>query len=391
MHILITVAGFPPESHGVANVAYQHGVGFLKKGHQVTVATAYCPSSVKGKKRLPEMEVVYFKTSGNAQIRSRYKGEISQYLDFIKSFPGDIICCHGWQTWATDLAAMVFDRNPAIKILVSHGVSVNTLTSWKSILNWLMWRHYVWCRMKQMLKAFDHVVFLSKKIDNDRFFDRKMAIASGINHFSIIPNGADMDAHENCSGEFRSRLGIDTRFVFLCVGSYSEYKNEKMVLDAFIRSGVKDVTLVFIGNKKNSYSCQLERFWNRSETAEHSRTLFLDNMNEDMIMSAYQTADMHLCGSRTECFPLVILDAMASSTPFVTTNVGCVSDLPGGVTVSSVGEMAEAINHLIADSKRRTLLGQQGYSACKSNYNWDYVIQRYDRLFKSLIENRIQV
>jgi glycosyltransferase involved in cell wall biosynthesis len=389
LHILITAAGFPPERHGVANAAFHHGVGFLKKGHRVTVATGQYPSGEAEKVCLPGLEVVRFKTSGNAQIRSRYKGEINRYLDFIKSFPGDVICCHGWQTWATDLATRAFDRTPAIKILVSHGVSVNSLINWKSIPNWLMWRYYVWWKMKQMLKAFDHVVFLSRRMDNDRFFDRKMAEAAGFTRFSVIPNGADIDAHDNCSGRFQNRFGINTKFVVLCVGSYSDQKNEKMVLDAFIHAGVKDTTLVFIGNKKNIYSRSLERFWNRSEKAENSRVMFLDNMNEDTIMSAYNSADLCVCGSRTEYFPFVILDAMASSTPFISTNVGCVSDLPGGVTVCSVEEMAQAINHLISDLERRRLLGRQGCSACKCYYNWDHVIHRYDRLFRDLVENRV--
>ena len=383
MHILICVFGFPPEDHGVANVAYQHALGFMKKDHKVTVATSYHP--LRKNMRFPlGIETVEFKTAGNAQIRSRYKGEVGRYMRFISSFQGDVICCHGWQTWSTDLAVQAFRKSPARKVLVSHGVSVNSLINWKSLVNWILWRPYVWRHMVPMLRSFDHLVFLCNKMGGDRFYDRKLAESIGFDRLSVIPNGADVAAHQEAVDDFRRRFGISTRYMLLCVGSYSALKNERMVLKAFVRAGLEDATLVFVGRNENAYCRQLKRSLRKADLRSETSVAFLKGLSRQEILSAYKTADLYLCGSRTECFPLVILDAMASGTPYISTEVGCISEFPGGVPVRSAEEMSEAMRSLLRDKRKRRKFINEGFAACKETYNWDHVANCYDTLFQKL-------
>lgn len=388
MDILICTFSFPPQSGGVSHVVEAHARGLAGRGHAVTVATAHDPA--RADLLLPEgVRVVSFDVSGNAHPRSRYAGDIGGYLDFIGSYAGDIICCHCWQAWTTDLAVRAFPRARAKKALVSHGVSANSRLGWPRTLgSWLLWRPYVWREMPRILRAFDHLVLLSGRCDRDRFYDHWMARRSGYQGISIIPNGADLKAHQEAAPDFRERFGIDTGRMVLLVGAYYDLKNHRMALEAFLSSGPEQTTLVFIGQERNAYSAGLEARWRAAQKALPScRVICLDRLTRGDILSAYKAADLYLCASRTEYFPLTILDAMASGTPFVSTDVGCVGDLPGGMVVRTQEEMVRAIRDLLKDEPRRKALGAAGQAACESTYNWPRVIDAYEALFERLLKN----
>lgn len=386
MKILITTFGFIPDKHGVSLVAYNHAKQLAHSGHDVMVATAYNPLR-KISNDDSNIEIKEFKVSGNSQLKSRYHGEISEYIDYIASFEGHIICCHCWQTWATDLAIKAFNKTKAKKILVSHGVSVNSyLGDLKSLANWLLWRPYVYFDMPRIMNSFDHVVFLSQRIDKDRFYDRYLAKKIGFHNCSVIPNGVELSEFENVNDQFRIQYGIeDYRPVLLCVGNFTELKNQKMVLNIFIQAKIKNSVLVFIGSQKNRYSDMLNKMWLESDKDMSTDMMILDHVDRHTIISAYKAADLFINGSKTECFPLVILESMASETPFISTAVGCVPDLPGGYTAKSEIKMVELMHRLIQDEKERKALGKAGKNACRNIYSWRIIGQQYNQLFNDLI------
>lgn len=385
MHLLITAFGFPPEAHGVAHVAFRHAEALARRGHRVTVATGFHPRRANRSVISPGIEVVQFRVTGNAHPRSRYRGETHAYVDFIRRFPGDLICCHCWQTWSTDLAVRGFDGNPAQKVLVSHGVSANSRWGWPlRFPDWLLWRPYLLREMPRMLRAFDHVVFLSHRRDSDRFCDRSLAVRTGYRTHSVIPNGADLPDPGAGNAGFKARWGIRSRRMVLCVGNYSRLKNERMVLEAFVRAELPDTSLVMIGGAPNRYLDALQGAWERRPSGHPGTVHFLWGLSQAEIRSAYLAADLFASGSRTECFPLVILDAMAAGIPFVSTDVGCVADLPGGLTVASAREMAHGMRTVLACDRKRRALGEKGREAVRIRYNWELVADRYERLFQRL-------
>lgn len=385
MHLLITAFGFPPEAHGVAHVAFRHAEALARRGHRITVATGFHPGRANRSVIPPGIEVAQFRVMGNAHPRSRYRGEIQAYVDFIRGFTGDLICCHCWQTWSTDLAVRGFGGNPAQKVLVSHGVSANSRWGWPlRFPDWLLWRPYVLREMPRMLRAFDHVVFLSHRRDNDRFYDRRLAVRTGYRTHSVVPNGADLPATGAGDAGFKARCGIRSRRMVLCVGNYSRLKNERMVLEAFVRAELPDTSLVMIGGAPNRYLRGLQRTWERRRRGHPGTVHFLWGLSQAEIRSAYLAADLFASGSRTECFPLVILDAMAAGVPFVSTDAGCVADLPGGLTVVSARKMAQRMRRILACDAQRSRLGEKGREAVRIRYNWELVADRYERLFQRL-------
>lgn len=384
MRVLITTFTFPPQVNGVSEVVAAHAFGLLQRGHEIIVATGY--DANRSATQFPEnLQVVQFKVSGNGNLRVGYQGDIEAYQRFIAGFDGDVIICHCWQIWSTDLALHAFTGTQAKKVLVSHGASANSLYGFpRAVLSWLGWRPYVW-RLPAMLRAFDHIVFLTAMVNRETFYDCRLVHKLGLPNWSVIPNGTYPERFAAELPDFRSLYDIGDAPLILQISNYESRKNQEMALRAFLRLKRKDAVLVFIGNQLNDYACRLSMLYqeaNRSPLI--GRVLFLANLEKEVVYAAYRAADLYVCSSKWEAQPLVVLDAMASGTPVISTSVGCVSELPGHVTVRSETEMAHQISELLTNAARRLQLGEAGRAACISTYNWTCVIDAYEALLQDI-------
>lgn len=388
MNILISVFTFPPEANGVAHVAYNHSMSFLKRGHKVTVATSV--NAQRASYEFPiGLEVIEFDVRGNANPRTRYSGEIAQYQDFIAASKVDIMFFHCWQIWTTDLAIPLLSGRRAKAVLVSHGFNANSRpVSIRSLINWFTWQPYVH-RLPRMMRSFDHIVHLTSIANREAFYDRTIGKNIEYQNYSIIPNGCDINASDKNNLNFRSIYEIQERHLILYVAAYSEGKNQKAGLEAFLASDCDDAILVFIGNSKTKYSSEIEEAYQlyRKEGGA-KRVMFLETVERKVIEAAYHAADLFICPSRGEAQPLVILDAMASGTPFISFDIGCVREFPGGIIVRSSVEMSTAISTLLGDEIAREELSKAGKSASDITYSWDKIADQYDLLLTKLCSPR---
>lgn len=388
MRITIASFSFPPQVGGVAEVARTQAVGFAARGHEVTVATTFDP------RRLAEhapagVKVHQFRVDGSFEVGRGYHGEVAAYQEFIVRQPTDVILFHCWQSWAVDVAVPVLARSGARKILLSHGVDAQL---WKryarfpwGLGQWLRTFPYV-LRMPARMKAFDRLVFLSERGDAGRFFDSWLAKRVCPKRVAIIPNGVHQDEFRRSHGDFRQRYGITTRYLALVIASYDDRKNQIGTLKDFMALNRNDVTLVFIGGEFNEYqtraAAKLEQL---KQHFPQACVLFLEKVPKPWIYAAYQTADVFLLGAKYETQPLAILDAMAAGIPFVSTNTGCVSEFPGGLVRPAGQETTLAIAQILDDADLRRKLGEAGRAACVAKYDWERVLDEYEKLFASVI------
>ena len=111
----------------------------------------------------------------------------------------------------------------------------------------------------------------------------------------------------------------------------------------------------------------------------------------ELVVAAYHEADLFVMASRVECAPLVIYEAMASRTPFVSTDVGCVAGLPGGVVVHSLNSMSEWIQRLLLKGDEWHALAQHGREAWEREYGWKRVVDQYEALYSQLVDSQTTV
>jgi glycosyltransferase involved in cell wall biosynthesis len=381
MRILITTFSSAPHTDGVARVVEAHAEGLRCRGHDVVIATEFDPA------RAEAQDVVQFAVHGSSRLGKGFRGEVSAYVDFIQHWQGDVIMCHAWQHWATDLAVRAFPRQRARKILVSHGFSAHC---WpiparfpRGLTTWLSWRPYVRAMLPTM-RQFDRLVFLSDQKKAPVYHDYALACRAGLKNITCIPAGVHL-AEFNAPSDFREAYKIAEKHILLCVATYAPSKNQLLALQVFARMHIESACLVFIGPVANDYVRELQCF--ASTTKLPGRVLFLERLERQVLLSAYQAASVFLCTSIWESGPLVILEAMAAQLPFISTNVGIAPQLPGGLVVSGVTEMAHAVSQLLSDPLRRTQLGAAGRFACEQTYNWEKIVDRYDELLRSPISH----
>jgi glycosyltransferase involved in cell wall biosynthesis len=103
----------------------------------------------------------------------------------------------------------------------------------------------------------------------------------------------------------------------------------------------------------------------------------------------FASLDISTLSSRSEAFPLVVGEAMASGVPCVVTDVGDAAEIVGttGVVVAprDLQALAEAWNKLIeAGPEGRARLGELARKRIEERYSLQATVTRYQDLYLSL-------
>lgn len=384
---------------GVAIVMQRISEGLAARGHDVTVATARSagkprPSSHNG------VRIVEFDIAGN-EVEG-FRGDVSGYRDFIVSFDGDLLFNYAAQICTTDLVFPLLDDLPFAKVIAPCGYSRLGDPRYARYFE----------KMPERLRKYEKAVYHSAVYQDKKFSD-----SHGLTNATIIPNGASRSEFEDPRVGFRAKYGIDQGCLLLSVGNLMDLKGQKDVLEAFASARVSDCALVFIGSEISRYVTgamrtrsgplfDLRRKANilRHEVLESrirpslkrvyefdappgSRAVVFAGVPREDVVAAYHEADLFVFGSRLECSPLVIFEAMASATPWISYPVGNVPELPGGVLVRDVEDMGRAIGELVHDQGARERLGAEGRRAWLERYTWESLIPRYETLFLEVAGN----
>jgi glycosyltransferase involved in cell wall biosynthesis len=113
----------------------------------------------------------------------------------------------------------------------------------------------------------------------------------------------------------------------------------------------------------------------------------------DELVRLYQTASAFVLPSHHEGMSTVLLEAMACSTPVVSTAVGgaleVVVDGDNGVLVPPCdpGALAEALLTLLGDEPLRRRLGRSARATVEQHYSWDTVGARYEACYKRVLSD----
>jgi len=384
LKILITTFTYTPNADGCAAAAAVLARGLARRGHEVIVATEFHPH------RLPDgpdanPRVVQFKLTGTSNWRVGVQGETAAYQDFLRQFDGDLIIFENWDAWCTMLAEPLLSQLPAKKILISHGYTTHVWIPQPKF----PWGLGVWLgglpllfRSPWLLRRFDQLVVLSERRDFGRFLDHRMARWTGFKKVSIIPNGAfAREFNDPALPDLRKEFGIGPGLLLLCVANYSDRKNQMLAVRAFRRAQLKDATLVFVGSEFNDYAEQARRQDAELQTEfPAGRVVWLEKLTRAQTCAAYCAADLFVLAAKAETQPIVLLEAMASQTPWLSTDTGCVSELPGGLVARSEDELVKKMRELASSPALRQKLMAEGWAACQQTYDWEQVVAAYDRL-----------
>lgn len=380
--ILITTFAFPPANNGVSNAAFVHARIMQELGCEVEVIThgeTFSHDAQQG------LSVVCFPVSGKGHLLSPHRGSLKELNAFLGRTRWDIVFMHCWQAWNTNCLLDFFsgaERSDKL-VLVSHGISTDS-HSYPFPLNWLrrfLWWPYRTFSVPKYMRLIDRLVVLWDHYDEDRFLDNKIACRMSI-PVSVIPNVARFDSTSLSRPDLKfTDEQLEDGFI-LSVGNYSEEKNELLVLEAYKRSRMTHVPLVFVGHQLNNYSAKLEK---HSDQWNLHNVQFCERLTKQQIDWLYMHALMFLCGSKTECQPLVVLDSLASGTACISTDVGCVRSLGCVLIVDKVESMADGIRSLLKDSAKRKELVSQGLELSQKEFSLSSTRNKWGHLLNQLM------
>ena len=112
------------------------------------------------------------------------------------------------------------------------------------------------------------------------------------------------------------------------------------------------------------------------------------------IPSILMNSDIFILSSKWEGFPLVILEAMASKLPIISTNVGSISEIiengKEGILVpkESPEKLANAIHFLSKDYSLREKLSRNAYKKVKSKFSIQVCVQKHLELYEQILYAR---
>ena len=368
MRILHTVQLYYPHLGGSEEVVQQLSERLAQRGYDVTVATGYDPTrdfdSWNG------VRIRQFKVSGN--LVSGIEGETEAYQDFVLSGHFDVVMNYAAQVWSSDLLFPHLWRIRGPKVFVPCGYSA---------LYDRRFQEY-FAQLPAYLREYDALVYMSPNYRDKKFADQHV-----LTNGHIIPNGASEEEFVRQPLGFRQQFGINTKYMLLCVANFYPSKGHKLVIDAFQGLGRKDTTLVIVGRVPEGQPRWLQPYYLncrfRAWASECIR--ILEDVPRPWVVSAFQEADLFVFGSEIECSPLVILEALAGRTPFVSTDCGDVGDhAEFGEVVGTSEAMARSISALLSDDERRSKLAQDAHAHWRRYHTWETITDQYEQLYREL-------
>lgn len=249
---------------------------------------------------------------------------------------------------------------------------------------------------KQCLETVSCVVATSPQEHN-----HLRSLVSDRGNITIIPCGTDIGRFGQISRQdARATLGFapEERIIFY-VGRFDPRKGIETLVRAVGESSLRNVPnirLVIGGGSQPGRSDGLERDRIEAIVAElgiQSITTFTGRISDDDLALYYAAANVCAVPSHYEPFGLVAIEAMASYTPVVASDVG---GLQFTVVPEETGLLAqpkdapgfaEAITRILANPEYAHALGQGARRRVVERFSWDGVASQLSQLYGNLLSD----
>jgi glycosyltransferase involved in cell wall biosynthesis len=203
----------------------------------------------------------------------------------------------------------------------------------------------------------------------------------------VIYNAYDdrfaIDPREEDVVRVRERYQLESEFV-LYAGNVKPHKNLERLIEAFhlVRNrGLEHLKLVLIGDEISKYTA-LRRAVHHHQLHKYVR--FLGYLPEETLAVMYRLAGVFVFPSLYEGFGLPPLEAMASGTPVVTSNVSSLPEVAGDAAVLvdpyDPRAIADGIFQVLTDEQLRRDLRRKGVARA-GMFSWEQSVRRVRAIY----------
>lgn len=366
MKIIQVAACFPPRLGGMEKRTKDLAERLAQKGHQIEVFTSDIGCKEGKLKSTPNFKIHYLRSFEIAHT------PISPSLLFrlLKIPRNSIIHVHIAHALVPEIVCLV---SKIRKIPYVAHVRTNIGPSGK--LGFLL-PFYKKLFLKKVLTSANKIIVLNEDYRN--FVCKKYAVLK--DKVKVIPNATSFPLAR------KIRKGLPQPIRLLFVGRLSVEKNIPLIvkaMDNLLEQGFNlNLTLVGEGPRKKQVLGLSKRL------GINKKLVLKGRVEGDKLRKIYLSSDIVLLPSSVEGFSSVLLEAMASGTPIIT------SDIPGtrnviknnynGLLVHPSPEsIARAIKELIKKPKLREKIIKNGLIEVRK-YSWDKIVEQTEALYQEV-------
>ena len=263
------------------------------------------------------------------------------------------------------------------QIVTVHDVAHLEHPTW---YNWKFAQFYRWL-LPRLLKRIAYIITVSEFSKNRiiEWFrlppDRVFVTPLGVGEIFFSPL-----SHRRI-GDTLSRYNLKMPY-FITVSAISERKNLKRVLQAWEMANLNGVELVVVGARDLAFA-------GKTDIPSNPSVRYIGYVPDEDLVALYSGAMGALCLSLYEGFGLPALEAMASGTPLLASNVTAIPEVVGdaGLLVDpyDVEAIAWGIKALAEDQALRENLRKKGLERAK-HFSWQKTAELTWALFERIVQ-----
>jgi glycosyltransferase involved in cell wall biosynthesis len=219
-----------------------------------------------------------------------------------------------------------------------------------------------------------------------------------LRYFSVPPSKIDVihNAIDERFGEtptdeeiarVRERYQLEDRFV-LYAGNIKPHKNLERLIEAFHtlrKVGFEEVKLLIIGDEISKYAT-LRRAVHKYKLHKHVR--FFGFVPDKTLAILYRLAGVFVFPSLYEGFGLPPLEAMASGTPVITSNVSSLPEVVGDaaflIDPYDADAIADAMRRVLSEPALRADLRERGLRRVRE-FSWERSVARVREIYGEVL------
>jgi glycosyltransferase involved in cell wall biosynthesis len=283
----------------------------------------------------------------------------------------EFIFIEGWYSWGAHLIKTINKYCNKI-ILISHGSKFVTKDfTFKNFIKKIGYFYYDIFYKNQQYKYCIAITVLSDYFDRIRFNEIKKFNKIKLKYY-ILPNVGILNSQN------KPFLNIDQNFdsaSIVVIGEMCENKNQIGLLRYLIDS--KNLKkLIFYYPSENLYSLKLKEI---SKNITKIKIDFNVGYDREQIFSRLNSISLLAISSNTEAQPLVLLDAISIGIPFISTRVGCIPSIHGGV-ISNLKDFATTVDSLLNNSDYYKNLSRSGIAYYQNHHSYSAINKVFERI-----------